>query len=131
MANAYTTGKRDRMDPAQKDKIRAEMMMQRMVDCAEGKIELTTAQVSAAKVVLDKVKPSLQAIQQSTEDPWADKSEDELLESVVALITSQPQLLARVRAALEPVRPVLERGMDDTNAVQHGVSGQGDTKQAA
>lgn len=106
MANQFTTGKREGHDQATKDKTRAELLMNRLEKCASGEVELTSVQVAAAKVVLDKVKPSLQAVSQSQEDPWAEKSEEELLEQVKALITSRPELLAGVKHLLEPVRQV-------------------------
>ena len=89
-----------------KDKIRAEMLSQRLEQFIAGEVELSPAQVSAAKILIDKGKPSLQAVQQSHEDPWADKSEQELMDSVRALISSHPALLAQFRSLVEPVKEV-------------------------
>ena len=93
-------------DRATKDKIRAENLCQRLDSFVAGEIQLSPAQVNAAKILIDKGKPSLQAVEQSQSDPWADKSEQELLDSVRALISSHPALLAQFRVLVEPVKEV-------------------------
>ncbi len=113
MANQFTTGKREGHDQATKDKTRAELLMQRLTECAEGTKELTSVQVAAAKVVLDKVKPSLQAIQQSQEDPFEGMTLEQLREQIKALITSRPELARDLNIG---VKLVESPGSDDGSA---------------
>ena len=42
-----------------KDGIRASVLMRRLSDCAEGKVEMNNVQVKAAQVVLAKIVPDL------------------------------------------------------------------------
>ena len=106
MANAYTTGKRDRMDSAQKAKIRAAFAAEKLEAHLNGETELTQSQVSAAKILMDKGMPSLQSVESTEVNEFDSMSEEELKGMVQALITSHPWLLREfapgVRAADEP-----------------------------
>jgi hypothetical protein len=102
VANRWDEG--DKQPQATKDKIRAENLSQRLEQFVAGEIELSQAQVSAAKVLIDKGKPSLQAVSQSQEDPMAGRTEEELLEQIRDLISSRPELLAGVKHLVEPVK---------------------------
>ena len=101
-ANHFTTGKRIRMDDAQKDKIRAEILAQRLFKFAKAKgekadkLHMDPAQVAAAKVLIERGKPALQAIEQTEVNPYDRMTEDELEEHVRALITSNPGLIERL-----------------------------------
>jgi hypothetical protein len=100
--NAYMKGTRDRMDPRQKAAIRASQLSNRLHKFAMAKGEkvkkhyMDQAQVSAAKVLIDKGMPSLQAIEQTEVNQFEKMSEDELLDLVNALITSNPGLIERL-----------------------------------
>lgn len=107
MANQFSRrGPPDRIktkhDDSTKDKIRAEMLSRRLEKYAKAKgkgIEkhrMEPAQVQAAKVLIDRGKPMLQAITQETINPWDSMSEDEMYNQVKALITSSQSLLLRV-----------------------------------
>lgn len=50
-----------RHDDQTRAKIRATQIINRFQDCIDGKIELTTQQVSCGKTLLDKALPNLQA----------------------------------------------------------------------
>lgn len=52
-----------RHDDETRDKIKASQIINRFQDCVDGKIELTTQQVSCGKTLLDKVLPNLQAVE--------------------------------------------------------------------
>jgi hypothetical protein len=91
--NAYTTGKRDRMDPAQKAKIRAAFAADKLEMYMKGEIDLTPAQVSAAKILMDKGMPSLQSVEQREVSEFEKMSEDEMRSMVQALITAHPWLI--------------------------------------
>ena len=86
-------------DDATKDKIRAEMLSKRLEKYAKAKgkqvdkYRMEAAQVQACKVLIDRGKPVLQAIQQTTVDPIQAMSSEEQVELVKALITAHPELL--------------------------------------
>lgn len=101
--NAYTTGKRDKMDAAQKAKIRAAFAADKLEQYMKGEIELTAPQVSAAKILMDKGMPSLQAVEQTEVSDLEKMSEEELLGLVNALITSHPGLISKLGIGLRPV----------------------------
>lgn len=95
MANQFTKGTRKAHDESTKDKIRAEVLSRRMYKFAKAKpdkrdeLDMTQAQVAAAKVLIERGKPALQAVTQTiTEEP---KSEAELMAQLDALL---PTLLA-------------------------------------
>ncbi len=48
---------------AWKDKIRAGVLVQRLMDCAEGKIEMKATQIKAAEILIRKVIPDLGKIE--------------------------------------------------------------------
>src|SRR5258706_12528823 len=69
-------GPRKEHDQSTKDKIRAELLAQRMYKFAKAKgksadkYRMDSAQVAAAKVLIDKGKPSLQAVEQTEINQW-------------------------------------------------------------
>jgi hypothetical protein len=114
MANQFTSGggskgPKKEHDQATKDKIRAELLAKRMYKFARAKgksadkYRMDSAQVAAAKVLIDKGKPSLQAIEQTEVNQWDRMSEDEMLSMVNALITSNPGLIQKLGIGLRPV----------------------------
>jgi hypothetical protein len=66
-----------------KDGLRASAIMNRLTDCVEGKVVLSTAQVQAAKVVLSKILPDLKTI-----DHIGDQSN--VISGVTITIANQP-----------------------------------------
>jgi len=75
-----------RHDEETRMKIKAAQIINRFMACLNGEIELTPAQVSCGKTLLDKVLPNLQAVELSgevaqrtvaakplTPEQWADK----------------------------------------------------------
>lgn len=61
MANQFTKGRRDRHMDGTREKIQAAQIINRLHGCVMGTVELTAQQVAAAKVLLAKVLPDLQA----------------------------------------------------------------------
>lgn len=59
--------KKIRHDEETRAKIQAAQLINRLHQCAMGEIDLTPAQVSAGKALLDKVLPNLQAVDMSVE----------------------------------------------------------------
>lgn len=56
-----------RHDEETRAKIQAAQIINRLHNCVMGKVELSPAQVSAAKTLLDKALPNLQAVDMSAE----------------------------------------------------------------
>ena len=61
MANRHTLRKKMAQSQSVRDKIQASLLVNRLTDCATGKIELSPTQVSCIKILIDKVLPNLQA----------------------------------------------------------------------
>ena len=99
MANQFTKGTRKKHDEQTKDKIRAEQLANRMFKFAKAKgekrakLDMTQAQVAAARVLIERGKPALQAIEQTTVNPLDQAGDEEVRNMVRALITSHPWLL--------------------------------------
>lgn len=102
MANQFTKGTRTKHDDATKDKIRAELLSKRLEKYAKArgkqiaKHHMEPAQVAAAKVLIERGKPALQAVEQTILNPMDALSEEQVQEQAKALITSQPALLMSV-----------------------------------
>jgi len=117
MANQFTKGTRKRHDDATKDKIRAEMLSQRLYKFAKAKgnkrdeLDMSQAQVAAARVLIERGKPALQAIEQVQVSEWDKMSEEELEQCIKALITSHPGLISKLGIGLRPV----SSGSEETN----------------
>ena len=111
MANQFTKGTRTHHDEATKDKIRAEVLAVRLFKYAKAKgktaqkLHMDPAQVAAAKVLIERGKPALQSIEQTQVNVYEAMSEDELLDLVNALITSNPGLIAKLGIGLRPIEP--------------------------
>ena len=69
-----------RHDDETRAKIQAAQLINRMMKCVDGKVELSQSQVSCAKALLAKVLPDLSQIQANVDSTVtiADLSEDEL-----------------------------------------------------
>ena len=63
MANQFTSGRREHHLQATREKIQAANLIHRLQECVFGKVELSSQQVAAAKTLLAKVLPDLQATQ--------------------------------------------------------------------
>lgn len=112
--NQFTTGKRTKHDELTKAKIRATFAADRLEAYIKGETSLEPAQVAAAKALMDKGMPSLQAVEQKNVSEFEEMSEDEMREYVRALILSHPELIKEfapgARDASQQISP---------NAVQH------------
>ena len=125
-----------------RERIQVGMIVSKLEQAVAGELELSSAQVQAAKVLLDKRLPTLQAVEQSQANPWDKITPEQLLEQVRALIAAHPEVMQAIQpgprpleAALQghevPPEPVQDRGTGETNAVQHGISGASGQKAAA
>lgn len=133
MANQFTKGTRTRHDDATKDKIRAELLSKRLEKYAKAKgktidkYRMEPAQVAAAKVLIERGKPALQAIEQTNINPLEQMSEEEVSQQAMALITSRPHLViaaidadpglrAQVKAHIEG-RPSVVEGQQTQRSI--------------
>lgn len=116
MANQFTKGTRKKHDDATKDKIRAELLAQRLYKFAKAKgerrekMDMSTAQVAAAKVLIERGKPALQAIEQREDNPWERLTPEEIGEQIKALITAHPELIRLVQPGPKPVSDSQQEG---------------------
>lgn len=110
MANQFTKGTRTKHDESTKDKIRAELLAQRLFKFAKSKgdkavkNDMSQAQVAAARVLIERGKPALQAVEQTNVNPMDEMSQEQLLEQARALITSHPELIAQLNLMPKPVQ---------------------------
>jgi hypothetical protein len=116
MANQFTKGTRTKHDESTKDKIRAELLAKRLFNFAKAKGEkrqkyaMDSTQVAAAKVLIDKGKPSLSSVEQHHVDEM--ESEEQML-AMLQGIAADPGLKARILAALGgPIQPANDAGND-------------------
>ena len=110
MANQFTKGTRKKHDEATKDKIRAEMLSRRMYRFAKAKpekrdkLDMTQAQVAAAKVLIERGKPALQSIEQVIhEEPASEEQIQAQLRSLLADPGARAQLKSMLEGHPEPV----------------------------
>lgn len=115
MPNQFTSGggskgPKKKHDQATKDKIRAELLAQRLYKFAKAKgdkaknYRMDAAQVAAAKVLIDKGKPSLQAVEQTNIDHHEELTPESRLAMVQALISSNPELINQLNLMPKPVQ---------------------------
>lgn len=130
-ANQFTTGKREKLDPATIDKLRADKAAKALEKILEDQ-ESTKEQITAAAKALLPYGKSTYAsiIEQQLENPV---DESETAAQLAHIIASNPAILAPlvqadpgVRAALQAIlsgkpEPV-DRSETATNAVQQGVN---------
>lgn len=118
-ANQFTTGKRSKHDDATRDKMRAEHLAKRLFAFAAKQkdeetgedVEMDATRIAAAKILIDKGKPNLQAVEQTQLNEWDNMTEDEMVSMVNALITSNPGLIQKLGIGLRPVENTPETGI--------------------
>lgn len=122
--NAFTEGKREKMDPLQKAKIRAAFAADQLDQFMQGKLELSQTQVSAAKILMDKGMPSLQSIEQvNIEEP---KSEEEIkaqLHALLPALMADPGTRAQIRAMLDGVPSAVDAPETKLSSLKDGTTG--------
>lgn len=137
MANQFTKGTRKRHDESTKDKIRAELLAQRLFKFAKAKGEnveklgMSQSQVAAAKVLIDRGKPALQAIEQTIVNPMDDMSEEEIRGQAQALISSQPRALMAALDADPGLRAAVLAHITRKPSVVEAQQSQPDTQTSA
>jgi len=96
------------MDPRQKAQIQATQLLNRLhkYALARGKkaekLAMKAEQVSAARAVIDKGLPSLQAIETKEADPFNDMSVETMVEQCRALILSHPEIIQALNLVPAP-----------------------------
>ena len=109
--NQFTTGKRTKHDESTRDKMRAEHLARRLYAFAAGTQDEATGElvtldrdrIAAAKILIDKGKPNLQAVEQTQVNQWDSMTEEDMKAMVRALITSHPELIREFAPGPEPV----------------------------
>ena len=90
-----------------KDKIRAEHLCNRLSAFAADEpdehgriVVMSPAQILAARIVIDKGKPSLQSVSFEENNPLEGQSEEDLLTSIRAILAARPELIRALRPCL-------------------------------
>ena len=81
-----------------KQKISVSMLMNRLKDHADGKIELQQTQLKAIELILQRTVPSLSAVEQTTIEPDQKLSEADILGKITALLAAHPDLVQQALA---------------------------------
>lgn len=127
--NQFTTGKREKLDPAVLDKLRADraaQALERIVNDPDSTKEQVTA---AAKALLPYGKSTYASIiEQQLETPVDETETTAQLAHIIAsnpailrpLIEADPGVRAALQAILTGQPTPVDRGETATNAVQHG-----------
>jgi len=109
-SNQFTTKKRERLDPKQRDAIRAEFAAKKLEAHAKGEVTLSDSQVAACKALMPYGKSTFASI---TEQQYeAPKDEQETLAALAHLIASNPALLKPLIEADPGVRAALKSVLD-------------------
>ena len=89
-------------------KIRAGMLIERLAGCAAGEFEMSTAAVSAAKCLLDRVLPSLSS-SDITQIPQAQTDYNSLVEQLASLAGPElaHQVLERLAGKADNAKPAI------------------------
>lgn len=112
-ANQFTTGRRTRMDPMDKAKIRAAFAAQKLTEFIRGETELDSAKVAACKALMDKGMPSLASVEQTTVE--APMAESDIITAIGALLEADPGLRSQLTALLSgqpTIVPAPQTGSD-------------------
>jgi hypothetical protein len=101
MANQFTPNalrKKPRLDPEEHRRaIQVGVLIKRLSDCANGKIEMNSNQIAAAKALIDKAVPTLSAVETTQLEAAAVSTEAEILEQLTALIRANPSLMSEIQ----------------------------------
>jgi hypothetical protein len=108
--------RRDEKDrEAIRERIKTDMLCSQLERAAAGEIELSPTQVQAAKVLLDKTLPSLQAVEQTQIE--APKDEGEILGALTHLLSQNPSLLRQLADADPGLRAALKSAIEGVPSV--------------
>jgi len=102
------------MTQKQKDTIRATQLMNRLErftsarpgDPDYEKAQLTPSHIQAIQILLKKLVPDLQAVEQTLVDERDSMSEEQILEQMKTMIAASPTLANQLRELLGPPRVV-------------------------
>lgn len=134
MANQFTKGTRTQHDESTKDQIRAELLSKRYYKFAMSKGEkakkmgIGPAQVAAAKMLIDKGKPSLQSVESKDSDPLQDLSEQGLVDMAKALILQHPEVIRALNLIPDPAVVQQTGDMGLVSTITEPIESTGTTK---
>lgn len=106
--NHFTTGKRDRKTTQERARLRATLAADKLERYINGEIEMSPAQVTAARALMDKGIASLQAVETTELDPVEGMTEEEAENMVRALILANPRLIQSLGIGLRGASPVAD-----------------------
>ena len=102
-SNQYITASKERLKLAagdaigpDRDRVRAEYAAAKLEAHIAGTLKMSPSQVQAAKVVIDKGKPSLSAIEATVVDAAATRSEADIIGDLRALFAAHPGLVQQI-----------------------------------
>ena len=84
--------KRQQDDSRHRMMTRVSKMVNRIADCADGKLEMTSAQLKAAEMLLNRTVPVLSAIPMINDDDTEDLSREEIEARIKQKIEDSPML---------------------------------------
>lgn len=77
-------------------------LVSRLKKHADGEIELSPTQIRAAEILLDRALPKLSAVEQTTLDPSASLSEEQIIAQMTDIALKHPQVIRALMAKLGP-----------------------------
>jgi len=92
--------------------VKAGVIFARVVDHANGKIEMSATQLKAADIVLSKTMPSLSNIEQSIVNEDDAKSLDQIKAELAALVQAQPEILTYLNSLAKPSIELISDRLD-------------------
>lgn len=97
-----------------RESIQASSILNRLKDHGDGKLQkpLEATQIKAYEVILDRIAPKLSAVEQTNVGEHEAKSPEQLVEQVRALITANPELLAKLNLTAKPVLAASSEGKE-------------------
>lgn len=85
------------------DRYQAGALMDELAAHYKGERELSSTQIKAIELVLDRVAPKLSAVEQVESNPLESMTQEQRIDMVRALITANPALLTALNLAPKPV----------------------------
>lgn len=121
-SNRWLHRREEKDREAIRQRIQVDMICAKLERAAKGEIDLSPTQVQAAKVLLDKTLPSLQAVEQTQMD--APATEEEIMAQLHSLLAN-PGTRAQIQAMLAGVPMAVDGDVQSQQTLS------GDNKQVA
>ena len=97
---------REQLDvESMRKRIKVGNLLARLYKAGRGKLDLSSNQIQAIKLLLDKAMPTLQAVETSYSEPAVERSEPELVAELKRVFDSSPGLLDQIIAERAQANP--------------------------